>query len=129
VHCEVRVFRTIGMRAPTKSQEVAWLKLSGGVRSLPQVPWWNADKRAAPSFFLPRTRGRMKVGAVPRRKARRLLHSVCRRSAFLLVIASGAKQSRVTAADSGLLRRFAPRNDEVYPRLIVTTAGSTTGVV
>ena len=25
----------------------AWLKLSGGVRSLPQVPRWNAERRAA----------------------------------------------------------------------------------
>jgi hypothetical protein len=40
------VFRTIGAGAPNKSQEVAWLKLSGGVRSLPQVPWWNAERRA-----------------------------------------------------------------------------------
>ena len=44
----------------------AWLKLSGGVRSLPQAPWWNADRRAAPSCVLPRKRGRMKVGAEPR---------------------------------------------------------------
>jgi hypothetical protein len=28
------------------SQEVRELELSGGVRSLPQVPWWNADRRA-----------------------------------------------------------------------------------
>jgi hypothetical protein len=40
------VFRTIGTGALNKSQEVAWLKLSGGVRSLPQVPWWNAERRA-----------------------------------------------------------------------------------
>jgi hypothetical protein len=66
---------------------------------------------------------------VPRRKARRLLNSVCRRSAFLFVVASGAKQSRVTAADSGLLRRFAPRNDEVFPRKIVMATGSTTAAI
>ena len=41
--CDARVFRTIGARAPNYSQEVAWLGLSGGVRSLPQVPWWNAE--------------------------------------------------------------------------------------
>jgi hypothetical protein len=46
VCCEARIFRTIGVRAPNESQEVAWLKLSGGVRSLPQVPWWNAERRA-----------------------------------------------------------------------------------
>jgi hypothetical protein len=46
MRCEARIFRTIGVRAPNKSQEVAWLKLSGGVRSLPQVPWWNAARRA-----------------------------------------------------------------------------------
>jgi len=40
------VFRTIGAGAPNTSQEVAWLELSGGVRSLPQVPWWNAERRA-----------------------------------------------------------------------------------
>jgi hypothetical protein len=40
------VFRTIGTGAPNYSQEVAWLELSGGVRSLPQVPWWNAERRA-----------------------------------------------------------------------------------
>jgi hypothetical protein len=40
------VFRTIGTGAPNKSREVAWLELSGGVRSLPQVPWWNAERRA-----------------------------------------------------------------------------------
>jgi branched-chain amino acid transport system ATP-binding protein len=34
------------------------------------------------------------------------------RSSYLLVIASEAKQSRVIAADPGLLRRCAPRNDE-----------------
>ncbi len=28
------------------SQEARELELSGGVRSLPQVPWWNADRRA-----------------------------------------------------------------------------------
>ncbi len=59
------VFRTIGAGAPNESQEVAWLELSGGVRSLPQVPWWNAERRAAPSCVLPRMRGRMKVGAAP----------------------------------------------------------------
>jgi hypothetical protein len=46
MRCEARIFRTIGVRAPNKSQEVAWLKLSGGVRSLPQVPWWDAERRA-----------------------------------------------------------------------------------
>jgi len=30
------------------SQEVRELELSGGVRSLPQEPWWNADRRARP---------------------------------------------------------------------------------
>ena len=30
------------------SQEVRELELSGGVRSLPQVPWWNAGRRARP---------------------------------------------------------------------------------
>ena len=40
------VFRTIGTRALNYSQEVAWLELSGGVRSLPQVPWRNAERRA-----------------------------------------------------------------------------------
>jgi hypothetical protein len=49
------VFRTIGTGAPNKSWEVAWLELSGGVRSLPQVPWWNAERRA-----------RRKARAVPR---------------------------------------------------------------
>ncbi len=52
------VFRTIGAGAPNTSQEVAWLKLSGGVRSRPQVPWWNAERRACPLPTLPRKRGR-----------------------------------------------------------------------
>src|SRR5580698_7140574 len=30
------------------SQEARELELSGGVRSLPQVPWWNAGRRARP---------------------------------------------------------------------------------
>ena len=30
------------------SQEVRELELSGGVRSLPQVPWWNAGRRPRP---------------------------------------------------------------------------------
>ena len=47
------VFRTIGAGAPSWSWEVAWLELSGGVRSLPQVPWWNAERRAAPSCVSP----------------------------------------------------------------------------
>jgi hypothetical protein len=47
------VFRTIGAGAPSYSQEVAWLELSGGVRSLPQVPWWNAERRAAPEGAAP----------------------------------------------------------------------------
>jgi hypothetical protein len=34
----------VGGRPP--QQEVAWLELSGGVRSLPQVPWWDAERRA-----------------------------------------------------------------------------------
>ncbi len=112
-----RPFEPSGPRAPTVSREVRKLKLSGGVRSRPQAPWWNADRRARPH------------GRVPRREVRRLLNSVCRRSALLFVIASGAKQSRVTAADSGLLRRCAPRNDEVYPRKILTAAGPTTGAI
>ncbi len=41
-----RSFEPSGLRAPSLSWEVAWLKLSGGVRSLPQVPWWNAERRA-----------------------------------------------------------------------------------
>src|SRR5262249_49372563 len=42
------VFRTIGTVRPTAAQE-AVLELSGGVGSLPQVPRWNADRRARPS--------------------------------------------------------------------------------
>ena len=116
------VFRTIGTGAPNKSQEVAWLELSGGVRSLPQVPWWNAERRAAPSCVLPRMRGRMKVGAAPCREARRLRNNVFRRSAFLSSLrgAFARKQSKLCAAAPGLLCRFAPRNDEIYPRMIVT---------
>ncbi len=87
MRCDARVFRTIGARAPNKSWEVAWLELSGGVRSLPQVPWWNAERRAAPSCVLPRMRGRMKVGVAPHREMRRLRNSAFRRSAFLFVIA------------------------------------------
>jgi hypothetical protein len=34
------------MRLRGPSQEARELELSGGVRSLPQVPWWNADRRA-----------------------------------------------------------------------------------
>jgi hypothetical protein len=57
MRCEARIFRTIGVRAPNKSQEVAWLKLSGGVRSLPQVPWWNAERRARRKARAARKRG------------------------------------------------------------------------
>jgi hypothetical protein len=39
------------------------------------------------------------------------------------------KQSSVGGTESGLFRRFAPRNDEVYPRMIVTVAGPTIGAV
>jgi len=35
-------------RAPDLVPGSAWLKLSGGVRSLPQAPWWNAGRRARP---------------------------------------------------------------------------------
>ena len=73
MRCDARVFRTIGARAPTESQEVAWLKLSGGVRSLPQVPWWNAERRA-----------RLARRAL-HRKMRRLFNSAFRRSAFLFL--------------------------------------------
>jgi hypothetical protein len=76
MRCDVRVFRTIGTRAPNYSQEVAWLELSGGVRSLPQVPWWNAERRAR------------LARRAPRREARRLLNSVSRRSAFLFRLAA-----------------------------------------
>ena len=79
------------------------------------------------------------MGVAPHREMRRLLHSVCRRSAFLSslrgkraftpVFNAATKQSRLRAADPGLLRRFAPRNDDVYPRMIVMAAGSTTGAV
>ena len=76
------VFRTIGARAPNESQEVAWLELSGGVRSLPQVPWWNAERRAAPSVSSPAPpAGEDGVGAVPQRETRRLRNNVYRRSA------------------------------------------------
>ena len=74
------VFRTIGAGAPNESQEVAWLELSGGVRSLPQVPWWNAERRARPD------------GRVPHRKMRRLLNSAFRRSAFLDLPEAGLKE-------------------------------------
>jgi hypothetical protein len=57
MRCEARIFRTIGVRVPNKSQEVAWLKLSGGVRSLPQVPWWNAERRARRKARAARKRG------------------------------------------------------------------------
>ena len=48
-----RSFEPSGLRAPNRSQEVAWLELSGGVRSLPQVPWWNAERRARPDGRAP----------------------------------------------------------------------------
>jgi hypothetical protein len=75
MRCEARIFRTIGVRAPNESQEVAWLKLSGGVRSLPQVPWWNAERRA-----------RRKARAVP--KGTVVTEHVFRRSAFLFSLRS-----------------------------------------
>ncbi len=58
-----RSFEPSGLRALSLSWEVAWLKLSGGVRSLPQVPWWNAERRARPLPTLPRKRGREERGA------------------------------------------------------------------
>jgi hypothetical protein len=70
MRCDARVFRTIGTRALNGSQEVAWLELSGGVRSLPQVPWWNAERRA-----------RRKARAASRDAA--VTEHAFRRSAFL----------------------------------------------
>ncbi len=54
--------------------------------------------------------------AVPVR-ARRLRNNAFRRSAFLFCSSSlraQAKQSRLGAGDPGVLRRFAPRNDEAF---------------
>jgi hypothetical protein len=44
--------------------------LSGGVRSLPQVPWWDADRRAAPAGVATasrrtRTEGYASIGVPP----------------------------------------------------------------
>jgi hypothetical protein len=51
------------------SREARELELSGGVRSLPQVPWWNADRRARPQaeggasrFFVARPARRLRAG-------------------------------------------------------------------
>jgi hypothetical protein len=135
--CDARIFRTIGVRVPNESQEVAWLKLSGGVRSLPQVPWWDAERRAAPSCVLPRNgvpvaqarrgalRGRMKVGAVPHRKMRWLLNSAFRRSAFLSSLRGAKRRSNPGSAAQSLdcFVANAPRNDEVYPRAILRRPG------
>ena len=46
------------------------LELSGGVRSLPQVPWWDADRRAAPAGAATasrwmRTEGYASIGVPP----------------------------------------------------------------
>ena len=49
-----RSFEPSGSRAPTVSREARKLKLSGGVRSLPRAPWWNADRRARPQGRVPR---------------------------------------------------------------------------
>jgi hypothetical protein len=107
--CDARVFRTIGARAPNKSWEVAWLELSGGVRSRPQVPWWNAERRA------PSDEG------APHREMRRLRNSAFRRSAFLLHRFPGAAQHEVVRCRTG--KRV------VYPRMIVTATGPTTGAI
>ena len=48
------------------SQEVRELELSGGVRSLPQVPWWNAGRRARPK----RRGGASRLSVAPLRAGR-----------------------------------------------------------
>ncbi len=40
------VFRTIGTVRPDQVPRKRLLELNGGVDSLPQVPRWNADRRA-----------------------------------------------------------------------------------
>ena len=72
------------------------------------------------------------MGAVPHRKMRRLRNSAFRRSAFLFRHCEERlrrSNPELCAADPGLLRRFAPRNDEVYPCMIVMAAGPTIGAV
>ena len=100
------------------SQEVRELELSGGVRSLPQVPRWNAGRRARP---------KRKGGAsrLLRGAPRTLLRAgitvcVCRRSAsfyYLFVIASEPEKrtkgngERPLRLALGLLRSSLLRND------------------
>ena len=62
------------------------LKSQLGDGILPQrEPRWNADRRAAPSFILPRMRGRIWRGAAAVPAARQIASSVCRRSASLFL--------------------------------------------
>jgi hypothetical protein len=62
------------------------LKSQLGDGILPQrEPRWNADRRTAPSFILPRMRGRIWRGAAAVPAARQVGASVCRRSASLLI--------------------------------------------
>ena len=77
------------------SQEVRELELSGGVRSLPQVPWWNAGRRARPRAE------RAAQAAFPWRAlcaacVQAVEYRVCRRSAsFLLFVRSPDEQSEI----------------------------------
>jgi hypothetical protein len=100
------VFRTIGTGALNKSQEVAWLKTER----------WRSV--AAASTVVERREASAPQGA---RRAREGAEVVAQRfSAFRfpssLRGAFATKQSRLCAADPGLLRRFAPRDDEVSAR-------------
>jgi hypothetical protein len=98
------VFRTIGTGAPNTSQEVAWLELSGGVRSLPQVPWWNAERRA-------------------RRKAR-----AASRGAAVTEQRLSAFRFPFSSSSLHVLRRKR-YNDEVYPACDREATGPTTGAI
>jgi len=57
------------MLRPDLGKHGLTLRALGDESPLGEKPQWNADRRAAPSSVLPRMRGRMKVGAVPRASA------------------------------------------------------------
>ena len=104
------------------SQEVRELELSGGVRSLPQVPWWNAGRRARPK----RKGGASRLSVA--RPVRRLRAVVDYASAgvplpffFCTVIArSGATKQSSSYPLPGSLR--SARNDGPWHRCLTSLA-------
>jgi hypothetical protein len=131
-----RSFEPSGSRAPTEFQEARKLELSGGVRSLPQAPWWNADRRARPHgrvprpFFFPPPQAGEDEGGGAEVVEQRLSAFRFPVSLFLVArversetwdsLARGSAAPDFACAQSGL---------RSYPRKIVMAIGPTTGAI